>query len=427
MTALAQPSSAERTMRAVRRLRFAPTAADLDLVSGLDSTQAITKLRETAVIDLADDPANFGREWDSERYDSLLQWLLGRLLTPNAGLHERMVWFWHGHLTSSVQKASRNQMYHQQQLLRRHATGNFRQLMLDITLNPAMLRYLDGDRSVGSNPNENYARELMELFVLGIGHYEEADIRSAAKAFSGWTVGGTSGRGTDISFDPEKGFDAPLTFLGERRRWDHESIVNRVCDHPACAPFITAKLHRFIAGSTAPADFAEELARIFVDNNLELQPVLDAILAGPTFLDAAPDRVRQPIEWLTAAAAVLGHQAEVTTPDSPAIVETWWFDQLGQVPFAPPNVAGWPDDDRWVSAGQVLARTNLLSNIKLPATVRESVEPTVDAVLRRCALSDVSDTTRRALEDAERNQPVDERRLELLLSLAVLSPEFSLA
>ena len=293
--------------------------------------------------------------------------------------------------------------------------------MQAITVDAAMLRYLDGDGSEADRPNENYARELMELFALGIGHYQESDIRSAAKALSGWKV-----RDTAVTFDASLSFDAPLTFLGERKRWDVESIVNKVVDHPACAPFVTAKIHRFVAGSSAPPEFVEELSRVFVDNDLAIAPVVEAIIYGPTFVDAEPTRVRQPIEWLAASAAVLGHSASTPNAVGPR-VESWWFDQLGQIPFVPPNVAGWPDDTRWVSAGQVLARTNLLSNFTLPQSIADVVEPTVDGVLRHCALGSVSDTTRAALDTAAANQPSDERRLELLLALTVLSPEFALA
>ncbi len=362
-----------------------------------------------------------GRDWNNESYDSLLQWWFERMISPDAGLHERMVWFWHGHLTSSQQKATRSQLFAQQLLFRQHALGNFRDLLQAITVDAAMLRYLDGDASDAAMPNENFGRELMELFALGIGHYEESDIRSAAKALAGWRVADQG-----VTFTPELGFDAPLTFLGERKRWDAQSIVNKVCDHPACAPFVTAKIHRFVAGSTAPPEFIEELSRIFVDNNLEIRPVVDAIIWGPTFVDAETTRVRQPIEWLAATSAVLGHEASTPTAVGPR-VESWWFDQLGQIPFVPPNVAGWPDDTRWVSAGQVLARANLLSNFTLPQKIIDEVEPTVEGVLRHCALHTVSSATRAALDEAAANQPADQRRVELLLALTVLSPEFSLA
>lgn len=412
----------DRTMRAIRRLRFAPSATEINRFASLPAIDAISGLLSSGLSYIpGPDDSLMGRNWDDENYDSLLQWWFEQMISPQAGLHERMVWFWHGHLPSSQQKASRTQLFSQHVLLRKHALGNFRDLLQAITVDAAMLRYLDGDASEASMPNENFARELMELFALGVGHYQESDIRSAAKALSGWRV-----RDDAVSFDPESGFDAPLTFLGERKRWDASGIVDRVCDHPACAPFITAKIHRFVAGSTAPPEFIEELSRVFVDNNLEIKPVVDAIIWGPTFVDAPTSRVRQPIEWLAATAAVLGHSASTPAATGPR-VESWWFDQLGQIPFVPPNVAGWPDDTRWVSAGQVLARANLLSNFTLPQSIIDTVEPTVDGVLRHTTLHTVSEATRSALNTAAVNQPSDERRLELLLALAVLSPEFSLA
>lgn len=412
----------ELTLRAIRRLRFAPRRADVDAYGSLAPGEAVPALLA------ADQPYSPGettqaatRNWDRQSYDSLQQWWFDIMLSPNAGLHERMVWFWHGHLTSSANKTSRNMLFAQQQLFRRHALGNFRDLMHDITVDPAMLRYLDGDRSKGSNPNENYARELMELFVLGVGHYEEPDIRAGARGLSGWVL--TNGI---AAFDEERSFDRELTFLGERRRWDARSIVDKVCDHPACAPFIVTKIYRFLAGSTPPVAVTGRLAELFVANNLELRPLVDAVFAEPGFLGSPPTRARQPVEWLAAAAAALGYEAALPAAGQHR-VESWWFDQLGQVPLQPPNAAGWPDDDRWVSAGQVLARTNLLAGVTLPQATLDQVKPTVDDVLYQCCLDDVSDSTHEALVAAERSQPSTERRLDLLLSLVILSPEFSLA
>ncbi|MEE9415299.1 MAG: DUF1800 domain-containing protein [Acidimicrobiales bacterium] len=412
----------EQTLRAIRRLRFAPRRADIDTFGSLDPTQAVQAL---VAVDQpfhpsATDPAAT-HNWDSDSYDSLQQWWFDVMLSPTSGLHERMVWFWHGHLTSSANKTSRNLLFAQQQLFRRHALGNFRDLIHDITVDPAMLRYLDGDRSKGSNPNENYARELMELFAVGVGHYEEPDIRAAARGLSGWVL--TDG---GASFDPERFFNRQLTFLGERRRWDARSIVDKVVDHPACAPFIVTKIFRFLAGSTPEESVVERLAALFVANNLEIQPLIDALLDESSFLAAPPTRARQPVEWLAATATALGYEAALPGA-SQHRVESWWFDQLGQVPLQPPNVAGWPDDDRWVSAGQVLARANLLSGVTLPEATLDTVASTVDDVLYHCCLDQVSDTTRSTLDAAVRAQPAGERRLELLLTLTILSPEFALA
>src|ERR1700687_2170069 len=137
-----------------------------------------------------------------------------------------MVWFWHGHLTSSEDKVGDwKRVYDQHLLLRRHALGNFRELLQAITVDPAMLVYLDGDGSTADAPNENYGRELMELFALGRGNYSQADVRAAAGALSGWSV---DDRGRP-SFDPAAGPPRPVALLGHRVN-DAASVVDAICD-----------------------------------------------------------------------------------------------------------------------------------------------------------------------------------------------------
>jgi len=214
---------------------------------------------------------------------------------PAVGLHEKMVWFWHGHLTSSISKVGQwPWMWTQHQLLRTHALGNFRALMQAITVDAAMLVYLDGDPSVVVNPNENYSRELMELFCLGIGNYTEADVENGAKALAGWDVSWPDGT---VTFHPADALTTPVTYLGKSVK-TAQDVINTVVDHPACAPWIVAKLYRFFLGVNPSANRLTELANVFRNNSLEIKPLVEAILRDPLFLDPSirTNKAKQPVE-----------------------------------------------------------------------------------------------------------------------------------
>lgn len=348
--------------------------------------------------------------------DKLALWWLERMRQPGTGVHEKLVWYWHGHFTSSLDKVPERLLWRQHNLLRRHALGNFRALVQAITIDPAMLRYLDGDGSRGDAPNENYARELMELFCLGSGNYTEDDVRAAAHVFAGWRVDDQKGT---AAFDPEAGYDRPVTFFGRRQRWSARDIVDAIVDHPACARHVARRLWAFYVATPLSDARLEELAQTFRSTNLDIKALIEAILRSSEFLDARHARARQPLEWLLATLAVTGATTRKMDLD--------WFEQLGQAPFRPPNVAGWSLDNRWVSAGQVLLRTSVMAGITLDKTVIDRVAPDTAAVLAQCGIYDASPTTYAAMESARKAQTEFDRGLELLLALAVTTPEFSLA
>ncbi len=411
-----EPSADAQRAHALRRLHLTTHPGQVQALRDLDPRAAVRDLlgRDNATILSEEEIAavDFSESGDQ----TLLGWYLERLVDPDAGLHERMTWFWHGHLTSSLARASAEALWRQHHLIRRHALGNFRDLLQEITIDPAMLYWLDGAGSRGEQPNENYAREVMELFALGVENYTEDDVRVAARGLSGWRVDWET---LEVSFDREQHYERPLTFRGERRRWNNESIIDKICDDPACAPHVTRAIYRTIVGGEPSPTRLEELAGVFRENDLEIMPLLEAMADHPEFLLARHSRPKSPLEWLVGMVAVLG----------PADVELdpWWLTRLGHAPFYPPNVAGWPIDDRWVSGTQSLLRTSLLMDQELSDRLIDAVEATVDEVLEHCSLFDVSPSTRAALDEAIRNQPEYERGLDLLILLALTSPEFALA
>ncbi len=410
------PSNDALRAHVLRRLTMTPHPGEVAATGGTDpqdlALEIIDEAYETSPNSdriLGDAAAD-----DAGAEDFVTAWI-DQMALPQAGLADRMAWFWHNHMPSSFDKTKVRFVDQQHHLFRTHGLGNFRDLLQAITIDPAMLHYLDGAGSRGESPNENFAREAMELFALGVGNYTEDDIRVAARGLSGWKVDYDTNQ---VEFNADEHYDRPLRFFGERRRWTNESIVDKICDQPACARHVARSMYRHIVGGEPTPDRLDQLATTFRSNDLEIRPLLEALVTSPEFLTGVGNRARSAIEYVLATIAIVG--ADSLQPDP------WRMWQLGQVPWFPPNVAGWPGDERWLTGTQVLARTNLLFQTELTDRIINRVEPTVDAVLEHCSLFDVSESTRSAMSDAADNLPFD-RTLELLLGLAMTSPEFALA
>lgn len=333
-------------------------------------------------------------------------------------LHERITWFWHTHLTSSLDRCTPLMMWRQHHLVRQHALGHFPTLLRQITTDAAMLYYLDGADSYGSDPNENHARELLELFALGRNAgYGEQDVRAAARIMAGWWVEWDTG---EVNFDEDRAYSRPVTFLGERRRWTLDSFIEHICAQPSCGRHIASRLYSHLVGSDPSEGRLDELARVFGDAGLQVRPLVAAIVRGSDFIEAVRSRARQPLEWLLGARLALGF-------DTPFDEDEFWRTEvLGQMPFEPPNVAGWPLDDRWASASQIITRTAALLDWQIPESVWDQIEPTTAAVLARCGIYDPSDTTVAALKSVETQVSEYDGLLEVLFAAALISPEFSL-
>lgn len=366
---------------------------------------------------LSEDEAN-ARNLDDAEWYTLPSEYMNALMHPDAGLHERMVWFWHGHFTTERGETNHREMWRQHQLMRRHALGNFREFAREIITDGAMLHYLDGAGSRGDAPNENFSREFLELFMLGRNQgYSEDDIRAGARIVAGWTVDYETG---DVSFDREAAYNRPVTFLGRRSRWDVDDYVDAILDQPSCANHVAGAIHNHLVSTPLDDERAAQLGDVLRSNDWDIQPLLAEILHHDDFAEGTGRRTRQPVEWLTAAAATFGIHAVGEQG-----FEYWHIEQTGQVPFEPPNVAGWPDDQRWSSASQVISRGQALMNWDLAESVINQLEPTPDAVLDHCGIANASDETVTALQRAIESQTEYDYGLELLLALALLSPEFA--
>ena len=397
-----------RIAHVLRRTSFGPHPGQVEALAGSGVAGAVEAVLGAPA--LQPDPPGLGTKDDE---GLLVDWWLEVMSRPDAGLHEKMVWFWHGHLTSSLDKTEPLAMWRQHQLLRKHALGNFRTLMQEITVDAAMLHWLDGDGSVAEAPNENYGRELMELFTLGHdGGYTEADVRAAAHALSGWSV---DDKTLKVGYDAEKGPNVAVEMLGRSVR-SAPDVIDAVCDHDACAPYIVGKLYRFFHGIAPDPGTLGSLATLFRSAKLEIAPVVAAILRDPAFLDHRLNRPRYPIEWYGAARAVLSFDKKEGD-----ILET-----LGQIPFNPPNVAGWPAGPRWLSAGAAMARAQYAWDGSGDSEVVSTANP-VTTILEKASLYEASDATAEALRRAVAKIEGRRDRATVLHALVVTTPEFLLA
>ena len=283
---------------------------------------------------------------------ALRGWWLYAMLNSGHPLREKLTLFWHNHFATSIAKVrSTEAMYGQNQTLRQNALGNFRPMLADVSRDPAMLVWLDSNRNVKGQANENYAREVMELFTLGTGHYTETDIREAARAFTGWHTDGDK-----FTFAPRFHDTGHKTFLGQSGNWDGTDVQRIILNQPAAALFLVRKLYAyFIAESPSPPDsLLEPLAERFRQSDYDIGDLVGTMLRSRHFFSeyAYRQRIKSPVEYV--ARRSCGPSGR--TPSPRELVQP--LEAMGQSLFAPPNVKGWPGGKTWLNSATVLARQN---------------------------------------------------------------------
>ena len=420
---MATATEREQVAHVLRRCGFGPQPGGVETWEDAGAAALVEYLLGIENVELAEPGQEFDGlpNPDDNEYQFLRQAaarMCERMVRGSNPLHERMTWYWHTHLTTSVERSGAKHAWVQHHLLRRHALGHFPTLIREITTDAAMLQYLDGSGSRADMPNENYAREMLELFTLGRnGGYTEDDVRAAARILAGWRVDYET---DEVLFEAEYAYTRPVTFMGERRRWSLDEFIEFVCAQPACALHVVTRLYHHLVGPDLTEARRDELAAVFVEAGLEIKPLVAAIVTGDDFLAAQHSRARQPIEWLLGARAAI--DADVIFDPEAA----WWFEDMNQIPFNPPNVAGWPLDGRWASASQIIARSSILFDWDLAEHLYDEVEPTAAAVLARCGVFEPSASTLAALEAVEADFSEYDDRLSLLFATVLLSPEFTL-
>jgi uncharacterized protein (DUF1800 family) len=295
---------------------------------------------------------------------ALQLWWINRMIATPAPLQEKMTLFLHGHFTSAPGKGVQPlNLANQNQLLRSYALGNMHKLTLAISQDPAMLVYLDNAKSSKDHPNENYARELMELFTLGIGNYTETDIRESARAFTGWTV---ARGGSGFAFNARNHDDGSKTFLGRTGNFDGQSIVDIIFTQPAAAQLFARELISFFVYSDPEPGLVDAFADVIRKNNFELQPSLSMLLRSNVFFSDRAYRalVKSPVEFVVGAYQQFG----ITQPDMVAIGA---LQRMGQVLFYPPSVKGWDGGAAWLNSQTMLTRENFAGSLMAnPARVQ---------------------------------------------------------
>ncbi len=376
----AQGTSTADSVHLLLRTGFAPTAAELAELGGLDRVAAVERIlgqrsvepappdwvetrpffdagavRELPPEERAVRQAEFGR-LQRQRSAELRAALMQQLCASPASLVERMTLFWHNHFTSGLQKVPPQLMQRQHQLYRRHALGNFAELLRAVVTDPAMLVYLDGRGSRKAHPNENFARELLELFTLGEGYYGEDDVKAAARAFTGWNVHPASAVAT---YTPGQHDAAVKVFLGQRGHFGGDDIVAILLRQPRLGEFIVEKLWREFVSPVPDRTEVARLAQAFRDSGYQIKPLLRALFGSDAFW-ASENRatlVKSPVELLVGAARQIGLPADECRPL--ALTNR----QLGQDLLAPPNVKGWPGHDAWITTATLLARDDALRKL----------------------------------------------------------------
>lgn len=278
-------------------------------------------------------------------------WSMDRMLSGEDPLEERMTLFWHGVFTSSSDRVDRSCMILQQdQLIRSEALGNYGRLLAGMMKDPALLTYLDNTANKKGNPNENLARELLELFSLGIGNYTEQDIKEVARALTGRT---TDAHGL-YTYNKGVHDEGEKSFLGAKGKFDGDDVVRVVLAQDACPRYVARRVITYLEGAEPSKERLDEYAAFLRAKDFELEPFLEKLFLDPAFYreDVLGARVQGPIEYMVGMSRRLGLK-------TPPLVVAAGASLLGQRAFAPPNVKGWDEGEAWITTATMMQRGNL--------------------------------------------------------------------
>jgi hypothetical protein len=344
----------------------------------------------------------------------LVMWWLDRMAMSDHGLTERMTWFWHGHWATSIDKVNfALPMLNQNKTLRTYCLGNFKDMSRAMINDSALQYWLDGQDSTLTAPNENLGRELMELFILGVDRYTEDDVKASARALTGYQVVNYSGT---LTFNPKRHDSTLITILGKTQAFTGETLSDFLVARDDNATFIAERLwYRFISSTeTMPTSFAAKNALATRD----ISAGVKAMANDPAIRDEKNDLVKSPVEWFIAACRAL--KITPSALKTPAQLINY-LNQMGQVPFSPPNVGGWPAAEAWLSSATAQYRitfaTWLIKQGDLSALTAIPVE---SRVLKSADWLGVAEWTPRT-QAALRNSLADPAQFTLL---ALCSPEF---
>lgn len=311
----------------------------------------------------------------------LQAWWLYRMLFSPDPLGERLTLMWHNHFATSNRKVQ-DLVYMRQQneLLRRHARGPFGELLGAVVKHPAMLAWLDADANRSGRPNENLGRELLELFTLGVGNYEEADVREAARALTGWTIAGQSFRFAAARHD-----DGEVTLLGRRGKLSGDDLLAVLVEHPATARRVAWRISTvFFGDGVVEGPMLDALAAELHERKLDVGWAVETMLRSRLFFASQNlrSRVLGPVEYIVGAVQALG----LRKPPPSTLLLAEWSTRMGQELFYPPNVGGWPEGRSWLGSKAIVARANFAAALSEGRLWNPPARPDVS----RCMREDMS-------------------------------------
>ena len=369
-------SESARITHLLRRTTFGHSDAQLEAALSAGFNKTVDRLLETAP---AEPPSFDASATPGGRFPiaQLQQWWVDHMISTATPFAERMALFWHGHFTSDYRKAADNTlMYWQNLTWRRMALTDLRSMLMQVTVDPAMLRYLDLATSTGKNPNENYSRELMELFTMGAGNFVEEDVRQGARALAGWQLPKPDSSATVTVdkankvtrklpvytvqmagvFNQRRGYQGNVTFLGQSGAIDTQGVIDRILAQHATAPFIATKVTQHFVNPQPDQGFVNRLADTFRRSKYDVRTLMRAVFTSDEFTAAASYRalLKTPTEFMVHATKALG-----VTGLSKAIVAAG--SGMGQSLFDPPDVNGWPNNAAWISSNTVVERVNFVT------------------------------------------------------------------
>jgi uncharacterized protein (DUF1800 family) len=422
-----------RTARIMRRAAFGVTGSDVDKVgSDVEAwLDAVLAPGPDAGADSTPPPSlpalpTLGAQPPREQIQArnkviadqgnqLVTWWLTRMVAANRPVRERLTFAWHNHWATSLTKVTRpTLMLRQNQLLRSQGFGSFTTLAQQMVVDGALLLWLDAEKNTRAAPNENLARELMELFTLGVGGgYSEEDVKQAARALTGWRV---AEDGT-VANDPRRTDPGPETVLGVTARFTPTTLVDTILSAPAHPRYLATRWwHQLASGDPVPEDTVARLVAAYGPGR-NIPSLLKAVFVDPAFAVASGTLVASPVEWLVGSMRTLGIVPSAdTVRQSIGVLRA-----LGQVPFLPPNVSGWPSGAAWTSTAAASTRAAAASRMASLADVsvvaNASPGSRTDAVAHLLALDHFTPRTVAALGLAKGNP-------QQLVATALISPDY---
>ncbi len=432
--------SGEDAAHLLRRVGFGPLPADVDALTGMSVSAAVDQVLNVSsappvVVPPEATLASPTQDWWT-RYVAIHSWWCDRMATTPCPIQEKMTLFWHGHFCSGIQKVNNfPAIFNQNQTFRSMGMGSFRALAQAVAVDPAMLVYLDNALNVVWAPNENWARESMELFTLGVNQYTQDDVVASARA---WTGHGVDSTGTQYVFDPAAHDTGPKTFFGQTQNFDGPDILNLILTGPTkavAAQFIADEVWSFFAYPNPEPSVSQAITADFLaSTDLDITALLTSVFNQPEFWStkARQSLVRSPAEYVLATMRYSGLTSAQAHPE-------WYLANMGQELFEPPNVAGWRQNAYWLSTAAFWARAQFAHDITwtlstptgpLSGVGSQTAAQAVQTAYDLFGITSPAPTTTASLvafASSEENTANSWSIGPDLITLALLSPDFQLS